>query len=161
MLPVQPILRVVLLRGPPLQAVARHAIGYGHHVTLSNSRGPASLEALVRELGPLTSAGTRQEAARAEIVLLAVGRPDVPAAVEGLPEWNGRIVIDATNHFASLSPRPEIADLGDLGDLTGSEYVASLVPGARVVKAFNTLFGRLHRLRPPPRSRRTTAVPGR
>ncbi|KIF75535.1 NADP oxidoreductase [Streptomyces sp. 150FB] len=124
--------------GTVAQAVARHAIAYGHHVTLSNRRGPASLETVVRELGPLASAGTAQEAARAEIVLLAVGWPDVPAAVEGLPDWNGRIVIDATNHFAALSPRPEIADLGDL---TGSEYVASLVPGARVVKAFNALFG--------------------
>jgi hypothetical protein len=32
--------------------------------------------------------------------------------------------------------------VADLGDLTGSEYVASLLPGARVVKAFNTLYGR-------------------
>ncbi|MGA5699773.1 NADPH-dependent F420 reductase [Peterkaempfera bronchialis] len=60
------------------------------------------------------------------------------AAVGALPDWQGRIVVDATNQFTRLPPDTRIADLGDL---TGSEYVASLLPGARVVKAFNTLYG--------------------
>jgi predicted dinucleotide-binding enzyme len=62
----------------------------------------------------------------------------VPDAVADLPLFEGRIVVDATNQFASPPPNPKIADLGEL---TGSEYVASLLPGARVVKAFNTLYG--------------------
>jgi 8-hydroxy-5-deazaflavin:NADPH oxidoreductase len=120
------------------QAVARHALAHGHEVVLSNSRGPASLTELVDSLGPSATAGTPAEAADAELVLLAVGWNDVPAAVGTLPEWHGQIVVDATNQFATPPPNPRIADLGDQ---TGSEFVASLLPGARVVKAFNTMFG--------------------
>ncbi|WP_436963770.1 NADPH-dependent F420 reductase [Streptomyces sp. SudanB148_2056] len=123
--------------GTVAQALARHAIRQGHEVVLSNSRGPASLTPLVRELGPLASAGTPAEAAAAGLVVLAVGWPRVPEVAASLPRLDGTVVVDATNQFASLPPTPRIADLGDL---TGSEYVASLLPGARVVKAFNALF---------------------
>ncbi|PWE06768.1 NADP oxidoreductase [Streptomyces sp. BSE7F] len=123
--------------GTVAQALARHAIRQGHEVVLSNSRGPASLTPLVRELGPLASAGTPAEAAAADLVMLAVGWPRVPEVAASLPRLDGTVVVDATNQFATLPPNPRIADLGDL---TGSEYVASLLPGARVVKAFNALF---------------------
>ncbi|MEV3889350.1 NAD(P)-binding domain-containing protein [Streptomyces griseoincarnatus] len=123
--------------GTLAQALARHAIRQGHEVVLSNSRGPASMTPLVRELGPLARAGTPAEAAAADLVVLAVGWPRVPEVAASLPHLDGTVVIDATNQFASLPPNPRIADLGDL---TGSEYVASLLPGARVVKAFNALF---------------------
>ncbi len=123
--------------GTVAQALARHAIRQGHEVVLSNSRGPASLTPLVRELGPLARAGTPAEAAAADLVVLAVGWPRVPEVAASLPRLDGTVVVDATNQFASLPPNPRIADLGDL---TGSEYVASLLPGARVVKAFNALF---------------------
>ncbi|MET7649113.1 NAD(P)-binding domain-containing protein [Streptomyces sp. NPDC005426] len=124
--------------GAIAQAIARHAIRHGHEVVLSNSRGPASLAPLVKDLGALATAAPPAEAAAADLVVLAVPWPQIPDAVAGLPSLVKTIVIDATNQFASLSPKPEIADLGDL---TGSEYVASLLPGARVVKAFNALYG--------------------
>jgi 8-hydroxy-5-deazaflavin:NADPH oxidoreductase len=124
--------------GNVAQAIARHAAGQGHQVVLSNSRGPASLTVLAEQLGPHVTAGTREEAACAELVVRAVGWPQVPDAVAGLPPFGGRIVIDTTNQFASPPPHAEIADLGPL---TGSEHVASLLPGARVVKAFNSLYG--------------------
>ncbi|MGA5806315.1 NADPH-dependent F420 reductase [Streptomyces cellulosae] len=123
--------------GTVAQALARHAIRQGHEVVLSNSRGPASLAPLVRELGPLASAATPAEAAAADLVVLAVGWPRVPEVAAALPRLDGTVVVDATNQFESLPPNPRIADLGDL---TGSEYVASLLPGARMVKAFNSLF---------------------
>jgi predicted dinucleotide-binding enzyme len=124
--------------GTVAQAIARHAVRHGHQVVLSNSRGPASLAGPAETLGPLARAGTPEQAAAAELVVLAVGWPQVPDAVADLPPFEGRIVVDATNQFASPPPNPKIADLGEL---TGSEYVASLLPGARVVKAFNTLYG--------------------
>lgn len=91
--------------GTVAQAIARHAVAHGHQVVLSNSRGPASLAGLADELGPLAHAGTPKEAAAAELVVLAVGWPRIPDAVAGLPPFDGRIVIDATNQFAS-PPRP-------------------------------------------------------
>ncbi|MFC7648415.1 NADPH-dependent F420 reductase [Streptosporangium lutulentum] len=125
--------------GTIAQAIARHALNVGHKVTLSNSRGPETLESLVEELGPGASAGTTAEAARADAVLLAVPWTRVPQALSGLPPWDGRILIDATNRFPTGSPESEAADLDER---TGSEVVASLAPGAHVIKAFNTLHGR-------------------
>jgi predicted dinucleotide-binding enzyme len=95
---------------------------------LSNSRGPESLAAVVSTLGEGASAATANEAAGADIVVIAVPWPRVGEAVQGLG-WDGRIVIDATNDF----------DGSDLDGRTSSELVADLVAGARVVKAANTL----------------------
>jgi predicted dinucleotide-binding enzyme len=60
--------------------------------------------------------------------MLAVPWANVPAAVSGL-QWDGQIVVDATNTF----------NPADLGGRTSSEIVAQLVPGARLIKAANTL----------------------
>jgi predicted dinucleotide-binding enzyme len=106
----------------------------GIEATISNSRGPDSLKDLVRELGPVINAGTRQEAARADIVLVAVNWTKLPAALAGLPEWGGRIVIDANNPIEAPLFKPV-----DLKGRVSSELVVGLVPGARVVKAFNHL----------------------
>ena len=78
-------------------AFARTLARAGIEATISNSRGPESLNELVRELGPSIKAGTREEAARADIVFVAVNWTKLPAALAGLPEWSGRIVIDANN----------------------------------------------------------------
>jgi 8-hydroxy-5-deazaflavin:NADPH oxidoreductase len=121
--------------GSVAQAVAGQAIAAGHQVILSNSRGPESLRDVVERLGAGASAGTVTEAAQADLVLLAVGWDAVPAAVKDVTNWNGRIVIDATNQWGG--PGTPIVDLGDQ---TGSEHNAALMPGARVIKAFNTLL---------------------
>lgn len=115
------------------QAYARQFARAGHHIILSNSRGPASLTDAVRELGAGAKAGTLSEAAAADIVLLAITWQQLPLALTSLPAWNGRIVIDATN---PILPGFVIAELNGR---TSSEVVASLVPGARLVKAGNTL----------------------
>jgi predicted dinucleotide-binding enzyme len=52
---------------------------------------------------------------------------------QGRPDWQGRILVDATNPIA-----PGLAGLS-LGTTTsGAEQVAERARGARVVKAFNT-----------------------
>ena len=102
--------------------------------TISNSRGPDSLKDLVRELGPSIRAGTREQAASADIVFIAVNWTKLPAALAGLPEWDGRIVIDANNPI-----EPPLFKPVDLKGRVSSEVVADLLPGARVVKAFNHL----------------------
>jgi 8-hydroxy-5-deazaflavin:NADPH oxidoreductase len=80
------------------QAMARTALRAGRQVVIANSRGPQSLTSLVQELGEGVSAGTVEDAAAADIVVLAVMWPDVRQAVEGL-KWEGRFVIDPTNDF--------------------------------------------------------------
>jgi len=115
------------------QAFASHVARAGYEVIVSNSRGPDSLAKLVSELGPHARAGTRAQAAQADVVFLSVRWEQVPDALAGLPGWGGRIVIDATNPILP-GFRP-----AELNGSTSSEVVASLVPGARVVKAVNTL----------------------
>lgn len=117
------------------QAFAGHAAKAGYEVIVSNSRGPESLADVVSKLGPRARAGTRQEAARADVVFIAVRWEQVRAALADLPSWGGRILIDATNPVLQPGFR-----LAELNGSTSSEIVASMVPGARVVKTANTLL---------------------
>jgi hypothetical protein len=110
------------------QAMARTALRAGRPVVIANSRGRETLTAVVPALGDGASAGTIADAAAARIVVIAVPWASVPAALAGL-QWNGQIVVDATNDF----------DPSDLDGRTSSEVVADLVGGAPVVKAANTL----------------------
>src|SRR5712672_3897772 len=123
----------------------------GISATISRSRGPASLSRLVGELGPSVKAGSVEEAASADMVLVAVRWVDLEKALGGLPAWNDRIVIDGTNPVAFLDPTsPDAKDPTnplaaygikaiDLGGKHSSEVFREFVPGARVVKAFNHL----------------------
>ena len=106
------------------QAMARTALRAGRRVVIANSRGPESLAPVVSALGDGVSAGTVEQAAAAPTVVLAVPWDRVPEAPRGL-EWNGRIVIDATNDFAATD-----FEGSDLDGRTSSELVADLVSGA-------------------------------
>jgi 8-hydroxy-5-deazaflavin:NADPH oxidoreductase len=115
-------------------AFAKALAGKGIEAIIANSRGPASLADLARELGPSIKPGTREQAAAQDIVLVAVNWSKLPSALAGLPDFGGRIVIDANNPIEP--PRFESAELHGR---TSTEAFADLVPGARVVKAFNHL----------------------
>jgi 8-hydroxy-5-deazaflavin:NADPH oxidoreductase len=117
-------------------AVAREALARGHEIVLSSRSGPGALADKVSELGRGASAATVEEAASLDYVLLAVPWKSVATALRDLPEWNGRVLIDATNPFAETSPKLVLADLGGIG---ASEMVAGFAPGARIVKAFNSI----------------------
>ena len=117
-------------------AVAREALAQGHEIVLSSRSGPGALANKVTELGRGASAATVEEAANLDYVLLAVPWKNLEAALRGLPEWKGRVLIDATNPFAETSPNLVLADLGGTG---ASEIVAAFAPGARIVKAFNSI----------------------
>ncbi len=110
------------------QAMARTAQRAARSVVIANSRGPESLASVVSTLGDGVKEGTMDQASAARIVVIAVPWGSVPDAVRGLA-WNGQVVIDATNDWGA----------DDLNGRTSSEVVADLVPGARVVKAGNTL----------------------
>jgi len=131
--------------------VARLLARNGVAATIANRRGPQSLAELAGQLGPSIKAGTVAEAASADIVLVAVRWVDLEKALGGLPAWNGRIVIDGTNPVAFLDPdSPDAKDPNnplaaygikaiDLGGRHSSAVFRDLVPGARIVKAFNHL----------------------
>lgn len=118
------------------QTVAQHLLKAGHPVILSNHSGPDSLKEIAASLGGGAQAGTIAAAAQADIVLLSLPWSQVPTLTE-ITNWTDRLVIDATNHFISYAPDFKVQDLGDKAS---TEVVASLLPGAKIVKAFNTIF---------------------
>ena len=115
--------------GNVAQTYAKHFVRHGHEVVLSNSRGPDSLIKLARSIGPNARAGTVKEAAKQDIVILCVRWEQAKQALAEVSDWNGRILVDATNR-----PLDE-----DTKGKTASEIIASYAPGARLVKALNTL----------------------
>jgi predicted dinucleotide-binding enzyme len=123
--------------GTVARSFAAKAIAASHSVIFSNSRGPESLNPLVSEFGPLASASSTAEVVENPIVLLAVPWPKVDATLSALPRWRGQILIDATNGFKDGTPRQGFAEFPEA---SSSEHVAALAPGARVVKAMNSMF---------------------
>ena len=123
--------------GALAQAFAKQALKAGHSIKLSNSRGPESLPKIVNQLGPGATAASKEEAAACEMVLLAVPWDDVPETLARLRKWDNRILIDGTNPFHGKAGQFTLADVGNLST---SQFVAALAPGARVVKALNSLI---------------------
>ncbi|MEU3979196.1 NAD(P)-binding domain-containing protein [Streptomyces sp. NPDC026672] len=115
--------------------LARFAVAAGWNVVLSNSRGPETLGDLVAELGERARAATPAEAAKAgDIVVVTVpllAHDRLPAA-----ELSGKTVIDTCNYYPQRDG--QLAEL-DNDELTSSELVQRQLPGARVVKAFNSI----------------------
>jgi 8-hydroxy-5-deazaflavin:NADPH oxidoreductase len=116
--------------------VARLAVEHGHDVVVSNSRGPQTLGDLVAGLGGHATAGTvAQAAAAGDIVVVTIPLKNyrqVPAA--GLA---GKTVIDTNNYYPGRDGQfPQLDD----GSTTSSELLAAHLPGAHVVKAFNTIY---------------------
>ncbi len=88
----------------------------------------------VAALGHAVSLATIDAAIAAnDIVILAVPYDALPGLAQRVADWQGKILVDATNPLA-----PGLNGLA-LGTTTsGAEELARLAKGARVVKAFNT-----------------------
>jgi predicted dinucleotide-binding enzyme len=104
----------IIGRGRMGSGLAQHLERLGHDVAGAGSDGPDVTDG-------------------ADVVLLAVPYGAVEAVAEG-GSWDGRLVVDLTNFYAdrdgaALDPAPGAS----------SVVVAGLLPGARVVKAFNTI----------------------
>ncbi|MGO9511440.1 MAG: NADPH-dependent F420 reductase [Mycobacterium sp.] len=114
-------------------AVGHRLVKAGHHVKLSSARGPRALAPVAHDIG--AEAAEVIDAAAAELVLLAIPWLAVSEVLDPLPDWQGRILVDATNPFVTFDP----LQLADLQGRSASVIVASHAPGARMVKAFNSI----------------------
>ena len=112
------------------QALAKKFIRAGYPVILSNSRGPESLQPLIAELGALAIAGTTEDAAHADLVVLAVMWNQTKEVLQQIKDLiKGKILIDTTNNLNSSA-----------ADKPTSITISELIPEVKVVKAFNTLL---------------------
>ncbi len=115
---------------------ARLFVEAGHQVAISNSRGPETLDPLVAELGDnATAAAIGQARDFGDVVFVSIpfGR------YKELPSngWEGKIVIDSNNYYPDRDG--QFTEL-DSDETTSSELLAAHLPGARIVKGFNTIW---------------------
>lgn len=109
----------------------------GHEVRIARSRPPAAWAEQARALGERVRAATPEDAvAFGDVVLLAVPWSRKEDAIPDAGPYDDKIVVDAMN------PYTEDFEIEDLGERTSSEVTQTLVPGARLVKAFNTIHYR-------------------
>lgn len=109
----------------------------GHEVMFS-SRHPEELQAMADEVG--AKVGTTEEAAEfGEVILLAIPFGKVPDIAQQIGSLNNKILIDAGNPYPRRDGEMAQQVINDESQ-TATGYVASQFPGAKTVKAFNSIF---------------------
>ena len=104
----------------------------GHEVFVSYSRDPDALRSFAEEIG--AHAGRPSEAvAFADVVVFSVPWRLIDEVIPQLGSLDGKVVIDTTNQFG-----PSGVESFPSGETAALRNQARM-PGARLVKAFNTL----------------------
>ncbi len=120
-------------------AMARLWVDAGHHVCIA-SRHPERLRALTEDLGPRASAGIPAEAAAfGEVVMLTVPLMATAQLARDLARFlQDTIVMDTSN----ASEERDGAAAREAASHPGgsSAWAAAMLPKARWVKAFNTVY---------------------
>jgi len=109
----------------------------GHQVTVT-ARNLDKAQAVAQANPGAVAVAPAGAAASADAIVLATGYGDAVSALQSLGDLSGKVVIDITN--------PLTADyMGlTLGHSTSAaEEIAKAIPGAEVVKAFNTVFAQV------------------
>jgi len=113
--------------------LARQLSALGHHVLLSNSRGPASLATFAAEIGA-TAVSAEQAAGAPDVIIVSVPETAVPRLPRDVLATSSAVVIDTGNYYPSRDGRIDEIENG----LAESAWVAQVL-GVRVVKAFNNI----------------------
>ena len=113
------------------QALARAFARKKIEVAIASRRSPEALAPVAKAIGPTIIPKSLQDAVKAKIVLLAIPFGTQKDVAKAGKSWQGKIVIDVTNAYGVA---PE-----ELGNLPSSVVISQAFPGARLVKAFNSL----------------------
>jgi predicted dinucleotide-binding enzyme len=110
------------------------------HTVLIASRHPEELEPLVQKLGNNASAGAPVDAAAfGETVMLTVPLGAVPQLAADLaPSLAGKVVLDTGNAYEKRDGA--VAQEASQHPRGSAGWAAAMFPGARWVKAFNTVY---------------------
>jgi predicted dinucleotide-binding enzyme len=113
------------------QALAKAFARSGIEVSVATTRDPARFAADAAAIGPTLIPKKLAEAAKADIIFLAVRFASHRDVAEALPTWQGKTIVDVTNAYGVP---PE-----ELKGQPSSKFVAQAFAGARLVKGFNHL----------------------
>ncbi|AQR74968.1 NADPH-dependent F420 reductase [Sphingomonas sp. LM7] len=113
------------------QTLARAFARSGIEVSVATTRDPESFASTAAAIGPGVEPATLAEAAKADVLFLAVRFQQHPAVAKALPSWQGKIIVDVTNAYGVPDE--------ELSGLPSAKVVAKAFAGARVVKGFNHL----------------------
>ena len=118
-------------------AFVKQLVRAGHQVSVTARDGAKAAQVAAANPGA-KAVPTAGSAAAADAVVLATGHADAAAALQAVGGLQGQVVIDITN--------PLTADYMGLTighNTSAAEEIAKAVPGAEVVKAFNTVFAQV------------------
>ncbi|MFN9730728.1 MAG: NADPH-dependent F420 reductase [Pseudomonadota bacterium] len=115
------------------QALAHNLLRHGESVVFGVN-DPGKHRNAVAALGAAVRAvGVAEAVAAAPLAILAVPYAAATEVARVIPDWQGKVLVDATNPLA-----PGLAGLSVGTTNSGAEQVAAAARNARVVKAFNT-----------------------
>jgi predicted dinucleotide-binding enzyme len=129
----------ILGSGDVGKALARGFVSRGHMVTIA-SREPKKLASFVHEHPGKLHAATFEETARAgELLVLVTAFAVAKDAIDlaGAENFAGKVVIDVTNPVKFEPGKPPTLSVS--GNDSAGESVQRWLPGANVVKSFNTV----------------------
>jgi len=118
-------------------ALAKQLVRAGHEVRIT-SRDPAKARAVAAAVPGSTVVAARDAAAGSDAIIVATGYAEAVPALRSLGALAGKIVIDITNPLT-----PDYTGLTVGFSSSAAEEIAKAMPGAEVVKAFNTVFAPL------------------
>ncbi len=113
------------------QTLARAFARRGIDVSVATTRDPESFASAAAAIGPGITTKTLAEAAKADIIFLAVRFQSHADVARALPSWQGKIIVDVTNAYGVPAE--------ELGGQPSAKVVAQAFAGGRLVKGFNHL----------------------
>src|SRR5271169_6031979 len=115
-------------------ALAKQLARAGHQVRIT-SRDPAKARAVADAVSGSTVVAAKDAVTGSDVVIVATGYADAVPALRSLGSLAGKVVIDVTNPLT-----PDYMGLTVGFSSSAAEEIAKAVPGAELVKAFNTVF---------------------
>jgi 8-hydroxy-5-deazaflavin:NADPH oxidoreductase len=115
-------------------AFVKQLHGAGHQVRVTAKQSEKAQQ-LAQQFSGVLAVPAANAALDVDVVVLATGYADATSALQSVGALHGKVVVDITN--------PLTADYMGLTlghGTSASEEIAKAVPGAHIVKAFNTVF---------------------
>ncbi len=128
---------LILGAGNMGSAFVKQLLKAGHQVSVT-ARSLEKAQALATANPGAKAVAAANAAALADVVVLATAYADAIPALKSIGSLNGKVVIDISNPLT-----PDYMGLTLGFNTSAAEEIAKALPGAQVVKAFNTLFAQV------------------